>query len=441
MHVISALFGYPHLLSLFVVAALSLSSAAISFAQSSPQDYPQWRGRTRDGSASSFIEPKTWPEKLTRKWQIEVGEGYATPIVVGKRVYTFTRRGDNEVMMALDAATGEVLWQTGYKSPPLTSGSVASKHGNGPKATPLFCNGRLYTLGLSGTVSAFDAATGKLVWQIPAPPETPYYGMAVSPLADKDLVIVTPGGNGPLTAVDAKTGDIKWKSTGDSAWASPIVVELGGIRQIISMTTKSVISVSVTDGRLLWEHPWVSGGTASTMTPIVYGETIIVNSQRMPVTALKPVQRDGKWTVAVVWEAKEVSMFMSNPVLIGETLFGLSERASGQYFAIDARTGKVLWLGEPREATNTAVVKAGDLLFLLNDDAELIVARSSRTEFKPMRRYTVADSATWAQPAISGNRMFIKDAASLALWIFQGDSPEKSQKGRGHKEQEKSRLF
>jgi outer membrane protein assembly factor BamB len=428
MQVICALLSHLRFASLHVIAALSLSPAAISFAQSSPQDYPQWRGRDRDGSASAFSEPKTWPEKLTRKWKIEVGEGYATPIVVGKRVYTFTRRGGNEVMTALDAATGDVLWQTGYQSPTLTPGSVASKHGNGPKATPLFHNGRLYTLGLSGTVSAFDAATGKLVWQIPPSPETPYYGMAVSPLADKDLVVVTPGGNGPLTAVGAKAGDIKWKATGDSAWASPIVVELGGIRQIISMTSKSVIGVSVVDGSLLWEHPWVSSGTGSTMTPIVYGETIIVNSQRMPVTALKPVRRDGKWTVAVVWETKEVSMFMSNPVLIGETLFGLSERVSGQYFAIDARTGKVLWLGEPREATNTAIVKAGDLLFLLNDDAELIVAKSSRTEFKPLKRYTVADSATWAQPAISGNRIFIKDADSLALWIIEGDSPQKSQK-------------
>ena len=87
-------------------------------------------------------------------------------------------------------------------------------------------------------------------------------------------------------------------------------------------------------------------------------------------------------------------MYVSNPVVIGDTLFGLSHRASGQYFALDARTGKILWLGEPRQATNTAVVKAGSLLFLLNDDAELIVARSSQAGFEPLRRYRVADSAT-----------------------------------------------
>ncbi len=373
----------------------------------------------RNGAASGFVAPKTWPEKLTRKWKVEVGEGYATPIVVGKNVYAFTRRADREALLALNAATGKLIWQTDYPAPPLVAGSGAAKHGNGPKATPLFHNGKLYTLGLGGILSAFDAATGKLVWQTPAPGEPPYYGMAVSPLGDKNLIIVHPGSHGPLTAFDANTGSIRWKTTGDSAWASPIIVELAGIRQVVSMTSKSVISVAVADGALLWEHPWRSSGTASTMTPIVFGDTIIVASQKMPVIALRPIRRDGKWATEVVWENKDVSLFMSNPVLIGDTLFGLSERASGQFFALDASAGKVLWLGQPREASNTAVVKAGEFLFLLNDDAELIVAHSSRAGFEPLKRYTVADSATWAQPAISGQRVFIKDVTALALWTLK----------------------
>jgi hypothetical protein len=154
------------------------------------------------------------------------------------------------------------------------------------------------------------------------------------------------------------------------------------------------------------------------MTPIVYGDTLIIASQKMPVAALRPTVRDGKWQTEVVWENKDVSLFMSNPVLVGDTLYGMSEKSSGQFFALDARTGKTLWLGQPREATNTAIVKAGEWLFLLNDDAELIVARSSRNSFEPLKRYTVADSATWAQPAISGRRIFIKDVASLTLWTL-----------------------
>jgi hypothetical protein len=111
-------------------------------------------------------------------------------------------------------------------------------------------------------------------------------------------------------------------------------------------------------------------------------------------------------------------MYVSNPVVIGHTLFGLSHRSSGQFFALDAKSGKALWLGQPREAANTAIAKAGDLLFLLNDDAELIVARGTPTAITPLKRYTVADSATWAQPAISGNRLFIKDVSSVALWTL-----------------------
>lgn len=402
--------------SLFVTAVL-IASAAAAVAQISPQDYPQWRGRNRDGAASGFSEPKSWPENLTRRWKVHVGEGYATPIVVGKTVYSFTRRDGKEVMIALNAANGRIVWQTAYPAPYAVA-SPAAAHGGGPKATPLFHNGKLYTVGISGIVSAFDATTGKLVWQNPAPSEHPYYGMAVSPVGDKDLVILHPGNYGPLTAFDANTGAVKWTVSGESTFASPMIVELGGTRQVVSMTLKSVVGVSLADGAVLWQHAWVSTMTPSAITPIVYGETIIVSGQAMPVMALKPTRRDGKWVADVVWETKEVSMFMSNPVLIGDTLFGLSERARGQFFALDARTGKVLWLSEPREATNTAVVKAGKLLFLLNDDAELIVARASLTRFEPLKRYTVADSATWAQPAISGHRMFVKDVSSLALWTL-----------------------
>jgi glucose dehydrogenase len=110
---------------------------------------------------------------------------------------------------------------------------------------------------------------------------------------------------------------------------------------------------------------------------------------------------------------------LSNPVAVGDAVFGFSHRASGQLFAVDATTGKVLWLGEPREAENAAVARAGDLVFFLNDDAELIVAKGSRSGFEPLKRYTVADAATWAQPVMSGRRIFIKDALSLTLWTLE----------------------
>jgi outer membrane protein assembly factor BamB len=400
--------------SLWCVAAFVCGFAVIVAAQGSPLDYTQWRGQNRDGAASDFSAPSSWPEALTRKWIVTIGEGYATPLVVGERVYAFSRRDGNEVMTALDADDGHELWRTHYPAP-YAPGSPAAAHGAGPKATPLFHEGKLFTLGISGIVSALDATTGKLQWQVPAPAEPPYFSAASSPVGDKDLVIVHPGNYGPLTAFDTRTGQVRWTAGDDGFFASPIIVNLAGTRQVVSATARNVIGVSLTDGEVLWQYPF--GGNGST-TPVWYGETIIVSGLDQGVVALKPGRREGKWVVDMVWTTKDVSMYLSNPVVIDDTLFGLSHRASGQFFAVDAKTGDVLWLGPPRQATNTAAVKAGELLFFLNDDAELIVARSSRTRFEPLQRYSVADSATWAQPAISGNRLFIKDVSSLALWTL-----------------------
>jgi len=394
-----------------------MACAGATAAQRSPQDYPQWRGLNRDGAASAFAEPASWPETLTRRWKVDVGEGYATPLVVGDTVYVFTRRNGTEVMTALEAKTGRERWHTNYPAP-YAPATPAAAHGVGPKATPLFHNGRLYSLGITGIVSAFDAATGKLAWQTPSAREHPSYGTAVSPVGDENLVIVHPGNHGPLTAFDANSGAVKWAGTDRGAYASPIIVQLGGIRQVVTMTQGSVLGVALSDGTRLWEYPWLSRSTPSAITPILYQETLIVSSQAMGVAALKPTRRADKWVVDVVWETKDVSLFLSNPVVVGDTLFGLSEKARGQFFALDAKSGTVLWLGRPRQASNTAIVKAGDLLLLLNDDAELIVARSSKNGFEPRKRYIVADSATWAQPAVSGNRFFIKDATSLSLWTL-----------------------
>ena len=360
------------------------------------------------------MAPAAWPRALTRRWKVDVGEGYATPLVVGDRVYVFTRVAGKETMRALEATTGAERWVSSYAAP-YSPGQPAAAHGAGPKATPLYYEGKLFTLGISGIVTAFDAATGRIVWQTPPPAEPPFFGAAASPLGESGLVIVHPGNYGPLTAFDSGTGAVKWTAGGDGFFASPIAVTLGGVRQIVSATMDSVIGVAL-DGRVLWRYPWEGGGGST--TPVVNGDAIIVSALDKGMTAMKPILRDGAWTVETVWKTAAVSMYVSNPVVVADTVFGLSNKARGQFFGVDARSGEVLWLGLPREAENTATVKAGDLLFLLKDDAELIVARASRRGFEPVARYTVAESATWAQPAISGNRIFVKDTTSLTLWTI-----------------------
>jgi len=396
-----------------VAVALAIAPGAATMGQDAPQDYPQWRGRDRDGAASAFAKPDAWPEQLRLRWSVDVGQGYATPLVVGSTTYAFTHHNGKEGVTALDADTGRTIWRSDY---PIAFERFegAEDHGDGPKATPLFRDGKLYTLGISGTISAFDAHNGTVVWQKHVQIAQPDVGMAASPIADGDLVIVQEGYDA-LTAFEANTGHIRWTAKNEFRYASPMIVDLHATRQVIVVTQQSILGISVADGTVLWEHLWKSPYVRA-ITPVVYRDTVIVSGQQMGVMALKPIRQANTWAVDVVWETQDVSLFLSNPVVIGDTLFGLSHRNSGQYFAVDASTGRVLWLGPPRQATNTAFVKADDLLFLLNDDAELIVARGSRTNFEPLERYTVANSATWAQPAISGTRIFVKDVSSLALW-------------------------
>jgi outer membrane protein assembly factor BamB len=391
-------------------------------AQTRPADWPQWRGVNRDGAAASFSEPRTWPEKLTLKWKADVGLGYAAPVTVGNRVYLFTRQEPDEVLRALDVQTGRVIWEARYPAPYKPNPAATGKHGTGPKSTPAYANGKLYTFGMSGIVSAFDATTGKQLWQKPAQPIEPMYHTAMSPLVDRGHLILHVGGhgNGRLTAFDVSSGEEKWSWAGDGpAYGSPIVAELAGTRQVITFTQDNLVAVSAANGELLWRRPFSVRATRNAVTPVLYGDTVIVSGLGKSVTAFKVLKREGQFALEDVWENDEVTMDMSTGVVIGDRLLGFSPRNSGQYFALDARTGKTIWLSEPRQAENAAVVRAGDLWFALEDDAELVVSRGSAGRFEPVRRYSVADSATWAQPVISGNRVLVKDVSTVALWTVE----------------------
>ncbi len=404
---------------LAVLAVAGLTSVAQP--QTGSTDWPQWRGPNRDGAAASFLAPQLWPEKLTLKWKVDVGPGYAAPIIVGNRVYAFSRQDPNEVMRALDADTGKSVWETRYPAVFKPNPAATRTHGTGPKSTPTFAGGKLYTLGMSGIVTAFDAATGKQIWQRPAPPVEPLYHTAMSPLVDRGLVIVHVGGHndGALTAFAADTGDVKWRWTGDGpAYGSPVVADLGGMRQVITLTQESLVGVSAETGELLWRRPFSVRATRNAVTPVLHGQTVIVSGLGRSVTAFTVARRANQWVAEDVWENPEVTMDMSTGVVIGDTLYGFSPRNSGQFFALDAKTGKTLWLTEGRVAENAAVVRAGNLWLALEDDAELVVARANPSKFEPLQRYTVADSATWAQPVLSGSRLFVKDLSAIALWTL-----------------------
>ncbi|MBI3049617.1 MAG: PQQ-like beta-propeller repeat protein [Acidobacteria bacterium] len=399
-------------------------TAAIE-ARQAASDVTQWRGANRDGVIAGFTAPASWPEQLMQRWKIEVGLGYATPLVVGNRVYVFSRQGEDEVMGAIDAASGKVLWRTGYPAP-FEMSSASKSHGPGPKSTPVYFNGRLYSIGMTGAVTAYDAATGKQIWQKPGSSTLMpmYTSHSFSPIVDRGLAIFHVGGHdkGALTAYDLNTGTERWSWTGDGpGYGSPIVAEFGGVRQLVTITQGKLVGVDVATGALLWERPFASSNFTNSITPVRFGQSVIVWNNNGPMRAVNIVRRNNQWVAEDAWASDEPPNRLSNTVLDGDVMFGLTSRNMGQYYAVDVKTGKTLWTSEGRQAANVALARAGDIMFSLENDGELVVFRVSRTGFEPIRRYRVAAGemfSTWAQPAISGNRIFIKDASTLALWTL-----------------------
>jgi len=266
-----------------VTAVLALGAVPAALGQGA--DYTQWRGANRDGTVANFTEPSAWPEQLTQRWKVEVGTGYATPLLVGDRLYLFSRLEGQEVMQALDAASGKVIWRSGYPVT-FTMHSATTRHGEGPKSTPVFFNGRLFSIGMTGVVTAWDAASGKQLWQKPGSEPVPLYTThAFSPIIEGGTVIFHVGGHnkGALTAFDLQTGAVKWSWDGDGpGYGSPVVTTFGGTRQLVTITQGKVIGVDVSNGALLWERPFVSTNNTNGMTPVVNGQAVIVSGNGGP---------------------------------------------------------------------------------------------------------------------------------------------------------------
>ena len=385
-------------------------------------DCPQWRGPQRDGVVSNGAAPAAWPERLKLRWKVGVGEGHASPILGGGRIYVLTRQSGKEVASSIDLENGRIIWQQSYPAP-YTMDPAAVRHGEGPKSTPVLAGGRLYTFGISGILTCWDAATGTARWRKEFTHEyrgtSPDFGTAMSPVVDRGLLIAHIGGrtDGALTAFDAESGDVKWRWTGDSpAYASPVIAELGGVRQVVTETHSHIVGVSASDGRLLWKIPFTTQYDQNIPTPVVYRDELILSGLSKGIMAVRPVEKDGNWRAETVWRNDDVALYMSSPVAKGDLLFGFSHYKKGQLFCLDLRTGATQWTGEPRQGDNAAVLTAGENLIFLKDDAEMIIAGATGKGFEPLRRYTVAESPTWAHPLILRDGVVIKDATTLARW-------------------------
>jgi outer membrane protein assembly factor BamB len=406
----------PSVVVSLVFVAFSLSLLA--------QDWNQWRGPSRTGATAAFKAPAAWPDRPKQVWQVQAGEGHASPIVSGNRVYAFSRIGDREAVTAYELATGKQLWRQTYDAP-FQMNPAATSHGKGPKSTPVIDGGRLYTFGISGILSAWDAAAGKLLWRKDFKGEYratwPDFGTAMSPAVASNLLILHAGGkdNGALLAIDVQSGNVKWSWKRDGpAYSSPIVATFGGVRQVVTQSQTHVIAIALDDGRLLWDVPFTTEYDQNIVTPVAIEDLLIYSGISKPTSAVRPSQNNGKWVAEQAWQNADVPMYMSSPVVKDGLLFGFTHRNRGQFFCLDGRTGKTLWTTRGREGENAAVVVAGDVLMATTTEGELVVSRPNAKAFDQVKRYTIADSPIWAHPAPVGNGVLIKDAATLAYWVF-----------------------
>jgi len=410
----------------WMVLALAAWPAALAFATGpAGATWPQWRGPARDGAASGFAPPTAWPAALRPAWKADVGVGHSSPVASGDRLYQFAREGEQEVLQAFELATGKRIWREAYPAPYAVN-PAAMGHGPGPKATPTLAGGRIFTFGISGILSAHDAASGRVLWRKEFakefPSTSPTYGAAQSPVVDEGRVIVHVGGegHGALMAFEAATGAAVWAWKGDGpGYASPVVAAIGGTRQVVTLTETLLVGVAADSGRLLWKAPFTTPYAQNAVTPVVDGDVVIAGGLDQPVRALRIVAgKGGGWSAEKMWENGEVATYLSSPVLVGGRLVGLSDRRKGQFFCLDAATGKTLWLSEGRAADSASLVAAGGTILALTTGGELIVFDAAGPAFKELKRYTVADTPTWAHLTVLPDGILVKDERSLAYLRF-----------------------
>lgn len=400
--------------------SMVLVVAVLSSVTSVAADWPQWRGPNRDGNVKDAFVPGAWPKALKEEWKVTVGVGHSSPVESNGRIYVFARQGEEEVLLCLDSVSGKEIWRSSqaisYQMHPAAVG-----HGKGPKATPVVSNGSVYTFGISGVLSAHDARTGKLKWRHEFskeyPKTSPLFGTAMSPLVDNGLLIAHVGGpdKGALTAFDAETGAVKWSNNADGpAYASPIIVTLAGVRQIVTFMQKDLVGVDFAHGKLLWKLPSKTQYDENCNTVVAYKDLLIFSREEQGLSAFRLVKQGAEIIPQQVWNNKEAELYLSTPVLQGNLLFGMTARQKGQFFALDADTGKTVWQSPGRMGENAAILNLGGkaLLFLTNE-ANLIVQPAEAKTYSPVVQYTVAASPTWAHPLVLGGRILIKDETSL----------------------------
>lgn len=398
--------------ALGLAALLGLSTAAFA------QDWPQWGGVSRDFHVATKGLAATWPEGGPKRlWSRPLGEGHSAILAAGGVLYTMYGTGTDDVVVALDAATGRTLWEQRSSA---AHDKMDFEYGKGPHSTPLLSGDRLFAVGTTGKLHALDPKTGKVLWSHDLWSE--YHGSfedrgyAPSPIAYKDLVILQVGGKGQaLMAFRQADGSVAWKQHDFmTSPSSPVLIQLGGKDQLVAFLGDRIAGLDPAGGGLLWSYPHATQWGLNISTPVWGADRILLCSSAYNggTRALKLVPGDGGTTAGELWFNNKIRVHHGNVVRLGDLAVGSSGDFGPAFLAgFDVHSGEILW--QERGFSKATLLEAEGRLLILDEDGRLTLASASRTGLKVLAQAPLLSRTAWTVPTLSGTKLYLRDRKQI----------------------------
>lgn len=384
-----------------------------------PPAWTQWGGPHRNFQTEASGLKGTWPASGPPViWQRSLGEGYSSPSVEDGVLYTMYGRSRQEVVIAANAADGKTLWE--YTTP-MTFQSDAPEMGNGPYATPLIVGDRVFTAGVAGRLQSLDKKTGKLLWTQQLWTDhrgsRMMYGYASSPIAFRDTIVVPVGGRGKaVMAFRQSDGSVAWSQNDfGNVYSSPILIDVSGLEQMAIVMDGAVIGINPHNGDLQWQVPFKADYSIAVATPVWGRDNLLfVSSEYNAGSKVIELKRNGLQTTATeLWSSNRLRLHHGNAMRIGETIYFSSGGKGSQAIlsAVDARSGKIHW--QERSIEKATFVWADQKLITLDQDGNLMIAHPSPQGFEISAKAPLLTHLSWTPPVLVGTRLYIRDRKTL----------------------------
>ncbi len=383
-------------------------------------DFPQFFGPNRDGKLAGPRLVRDWKTQPPKElWRREVGAGWSGFSVKGRFAVTQEQRGDLEAVVCYDLLSGDVIWSHTDEARYFTV-----LGGPGPRATATIDAGLVFAQGATGMLNCLKLTTGEKVWSVNILDDNaavlPEWGVAGSPLILDDVVIVNPGGGGmrSLVAYDKKTGERAWSGGKNGAnWSSPVLVILGGVKQILMFGSEGVAGHDASNGKVLWDYPWKQGHPHVSMPIAVSDTEVFVSSGYGTGAELLEVlkQEDGTFSAERVWKSMAMKAKFANLIHLGDHIYGLDD---GALACVNLERGRRAWKG--KRFGHGQVLLVGDVLLMMAESGDVILFDPNPDEQTELTRFTALVSKTWNPPALAGEYLLVrndKEAACFRLPI------------------------